>query len=310
MARLVHKQLGGTPIVGFSLAGEESVVAASEYNVCFDVGRAPREIISVDNVCLSHGHMDHAAGVAYYFSQRHFIGNAPGRVIVHRSLAQLIQKLMDIWADIEGHPSPGQVYGVEALEDVPIRRGLLVRPFGVNHGRDSLGYTIIETRHRLKTEFHGKTGPQLVALKREGIEIEDRIEVPILTYTGDTAIGRFLDLDFVRQSAGVLLECTFFDPEHRERARAGRHIHVDDLPQVLSAIPDAEIMLTHLTRRTDLRLAKRLLQRVIKPDDLQRVSFLMERSPQPNSPRATSSSPHTKSDRIETGRRGFRSPLQ
>ena len=125
MARMMHKELGGIRIIGFSLAGEESVVAAPEYNVCFDVGRAPREIISIGNVCLTHGHMDHAAGVAYYFSQRNFIGNAPGRVIVHRSLAQPIQKLMDIWADIEGHPSPGQVYGVEDLEDVSIRRGLL-----------------------------------------------------------------------------------------------------------------------------------------------------------------------------------------
>ena len=34
----------------------------------------------IDNLCLTHGHMDHAAGVAYYLSQRHFVGNSPGRV--------------------------------------------------------------------------------------------------------------------------------------------------------------------------------------------------------------------------------------
>ena len=64
-----------------------------------------------------------------------------------------------------------------------------------------------------------------------------------MTYTGDTAIGRFLDLDFIRKSRAVVLECTFFDPEHVSRARAGRHIHVEDLQRVLTAIPDAEIML-------------------------------------------------------------------
>ena len=66
MGRLVHKTLGRIKILGFSLAGEETVVAVPEYNVCFDIGRAPREVISIDNVCLSHGHMDHAAGVAYW----------------------------------------------------------------------------------------------------------------------------------------------------------------------------------------------------------------------------------------------------
>ena len=278
MGRLVRKDVAGMTILGFSLAGEEAVVAVPEHNVCFDIGRAPREVISIDNICLSHGHMDHAAGVAYYLSQRNFIGNAPGRVIVHRQLAQPIQKLMDVWADIEGHPSPGMVYGVKHLEDVPIRRGMVVRPFDVNHSAHALGFTVVEIRRKLKPEYHGKTGPELVALKREGVEIEDSVEMPLITYTGDTAVGRFLNLDFVRASKAVLLECTFFEPDHVSRARAGRHIHVSDLPQVLSAIPEAEIVLTHLTRRTDLRAAKQVLQGMLSPSDAERVTLLMDRS--------------------------------
>jgi len=281
MGRLVHKQLGSTHLVGFSLAGEETVVAAPEYNVCFDVGRAPRDIISIDNVCLTHGHMDHAAGVAYYLSQRAFVGNSPGRIIVHRQLALPIQRLMDIWSDIEGHPSPGEIYGVEPLEDVSIRRDLLVRPFAVNHGPAALGFTLITVRHKLKPELLGKTGPQLVALKREGVEIQNRVEVPVLTYTGDTAIGRFLDHDFVRNSEALVVECTFFDPEHRTRAQAGRHVHVTDLPRILEAVPEALVMLIHTTRRTDLRTAKRLLDKVIGKEDRDRVTFLMERPPRP-----------------------------
>jgi len=108
MGRLVHKEVGGIRVVGFSLGGEETVVGVPEYSTCFDIGRAPREIISIDNVCLSHGHMDHAAGIAYYFSQRAFLGNSPGRVIAHHGLAPHIQALMAVWADIEGHPSPGR----------------------------------------------------------------------------------------------------------------------------------------------------------------------------------------------------------
>lgn len=279
MGRLMHKALEGIEIVGFSLAGEETVVAAPEYNVCFDVGRAPREIISIDNVCLTHGHMDHAAGIAYYLSQRTFIGNAPGRVIVHRQLAQAIQRLMGVWADIEGHPSPGEICGVEPMQDVPIRRGLLVRPFAVNHAPGALGYTLIETRHKLKPEFHGKTGPELVALKQRGVAIENLAEVPLLTYTGDTAVGRFLGLDFVQRSRVVVLECTFFEREHRSRARAGRHIHVDDLPRILEAIPEGHILLTHLSRRTAIRSAKRMAEQAVSPVGMERVTFLMDRPP-------------------------------
>ncbi len=302
MGRMVSKELDGLKITGFSVAGEESVVAVPELNVCFDIGRAPREVIPIDNVCLSHGHMDHAAGIAYYLSQRAFIGNSPGRIIVDRDLAQPIQKLMDIWGDIEGHPSPGQIYGVTHLEDVPIRRGLLVRAFRVNHSACALGFTLIERRHKLKAEHHGKSGPELVALKQQDVEIEETIERPIVTYTGDTAPGRFLDLDFVRDSQVVLLECTFFEREHRVRARAGRHVHVDDLPEMLSALPGARIVLTHLSRRTDLRTAKQALEKILDPGDLDRVSFLMERParrgyrrrdepPEPGN--STGTAPHT-----------------
>ncbi len=293
MGRLIEKQVDDLRLVGFSLGGEETVIAAPELNVCFDVGRAPREIIAIDNVCLSHGHMDHAAGVAYYLSQRTFVGIAPGRVIVHRGLAQALQKLMDIWGDIEGHPSPGQIIGVEHLEEVPIRRDLFVRAFNVNHCATALGFTVVEKRHKLKVEFQGKTGPELVALKRQGIEIDEHIELPLVTYTGDTAIGRFLELDFVRKTRVLLIECTFFDADHRSRAKAGRHIHVDDFPLVLRAIPDARVVVTHTSRRTDLRQAKRMLERVIPSNDRERVSLFMERPVRPERKASPPPSPVT-----------------
>lgn len=281
MSRLVEKEIGGVKLVGYSVAGEEAVIALPEHNVCFDVGRAPREIISIDNVCLSHGHMDHAAGVAYYFSQRGFVDLPAGQLIVHRALAQAFQRLMDVWSDIERNPSLFKINGVVHLEEVELRRGLFVRAFTTNHTDTSLGFSLIERRHKLKPDLIGKTGPELVALKKQGIAIEDETEIVLATYTGDTALGRFLELDFVKRSQVLLVECTFFDEEHRSRARAGRHIHAEDVPKVCAAVPDAQIVLTHVTRRTDMRLAKRLLQKVLSPQDAERTCFFMDRPPRP-----------------------------
>lgn len=275
----MEKTLDGIKLLGFTLGGEESVIIAPEFGVAFDVGRAPREVIPIENVCITHGHMDHAAGVAYYFSQRGFLGIAGGRVIIHRSLAKYIQQLMAVWAEIERHPSPGVVLGVEHLEDVEIRRGLVVRPFEVNHCPGALGYSLIEKRHKLKGEFLGLTGPELVALKKKGVAIEEHVEITLLTYSGDTAIGKFLDLEFVKNSRAILLECTFFDREHLDRARAGRHVHVNDLPQLFSALPNSQIMLTHTTRRTDMRLNKRIVQKILSPSDMARCSIFMDRLP-------------------------------
>lgn len=70
---------GDFTLQGYSVAGEESVVCVPELDVVFDIGRAPRECLSINHVLLTHGHMDHSAGIGYYFSQRDFQGIAGAR---------------------------------------------------------------------------------------------------------------------------------------------------------------------------------------------------------------------------------------
>ncbi len=276
---MIEKRIGETLLVGYSLAGEETVIAAPELNVCFDIGKAPREVISIDHLCLSHGHPDHAAGLHYYFTQRWFINNSTGTAYVPEYLLRPIQDLMEVWTRIEGRRTEARLVVARPGEDIPTRRDLVLRPFEVNHGVYSLGYSVVEVRHKLKPEFAEKTGPQLVELKKRGIAIENRLEVPLIAYCGDTATGDFLDLDHVRNARVLLMECTFFDEEHSDRARAGKHVHVRDLPQIMSRVRSPHVVLFHVTRRTPIHFARKLLHEVLSPADRERTTFLMDRPP-------------------------------
>ena len=141
---------------------------------------------------------------------------------------------------------------------------------------DGLGYSAIEVRHKLKSEYHDLTGPQLVELKKQGVEITNRVELPLIAYCGDTAPGAFLDLDHVRNAKILLLECTFVEPDHVDRARAGYHMHISDLRGVLPRLNNERILLTHLSRRSVFAEARNLLQREVGAEAEQRVSFLMD----------------------------------
>lgn len=283
-SRLIEKTVGSVLLQGFSLAGEETVITLPELNVAFDVGRAPRELVSIDHVCLSHGHMDHSAGLAYYFSQRAFQGLPPGCVLVHHRLVGAIGDLLQVYGRIEGHVSPGRIVGVDEDEDFTIRRDLVVRPFRVRHGGPSLGFSVIEVRKKLKPEYADLSGQQIVALKKKGETVEYRLEIPRVAYCGDSAVGGYLDLDHVSNAEVVIVECTFFEPDHVERARQGQHTHLDDLPELYERVKSPNVVISHLTRRTGIREAKRMLARVLKPADIQRTIILMDRPPREHRP--------------------------
>lgn len=286
--RLIDKRYGEIRVQGFSAAGEETVVAVPELDLAFDVGRAPREIIPINHICLSHGHMDHAAGVAYYFSQRNFQGAPPGCVLAPHHLVPPLRELMRVWGRIEGHVSPARIVGVDEDEDFQVRRDLVVRPFRVNHPGPSLGFSAIEVRKKLKPEYAEYSGQQLVQLKKEGKTIENRLEVPLVAYSADTAVGPWLDHDHVRNARVLIIECTFFDDDHVDRATKGFHIHVGELPGILERVRNEHVVLMHLTRRTGIAQAKRILAKLIKPVDKERVSLMMD-SPRRNLRRETPS---------------------
>jgi ribonuclease Z len=283
---MIEKTVGDVRLQGFTMAGEETVIVVPEFNVAFDVGRAPREVIGIDHVCLSHGHMDHAAGLAYYFSQRNFQDAPPGTVLVHHGLVQPIRDLLQVWGRIEGHVSPAKIIGVDEDEDVELRRGLVARPFRVRHPGPTLGFSLVDVRRKLKPEYADYSSLQIVELKKQGIAIDYRLEVPRVAYCGDSAIGNYLDYDHVRNAEVLLVECTFFEPDHLERARQGQHTHVTDLPALYERVRSPNVVLVHLTRRTGLGDAKRYLSKVLRPEDQQRTTILMDLPPRkPRPPR-------------------------
>jgi ribonuclease Z len=277
--KLSQLDMGSFSLAGYSVAGEEAIILAPELDCAFDIGKCPREALTVNHVLLTHGHMDHAAGVPYYFAQRAFQGIESGTVVAPLEMVRPLEDLMAAWARVEGH-GPAHAHrfvGVREGQDYEIRRGLLARAFATRHVGACLGYSIIDVRQKLKSQYLGLTGPQIVELKKAGTQITDRVEYPLVAYPGDTAKKNFSDLPFVAQAKVFLLECTFFDAEHVQRARAGRHMHVADLPEVLEGMTNEHIVLVHVTRRTNMVEARKILRKSLRKEILDRITFLMSR---------------------------------
>jgi len=101
--------------------------------------------------------------------------------------------------------------------------------------------------------------------------------VPLVAYMGDTAYGRVFDHPEVQNAELLLTECTFFEKDHKPRAKAGRHLHVDQFVElVLPNLKNQQIILTHVSRRTGIRKAKAILKKRLGEEGMKKILFLMD----------------------------------
>jgi ribonuclease Z len=274
--RFAKLRVGAVHVVGYSVAGEESVVQVPELNVCFDIGRAPYFALTSDIVCITHAHMDHIAGLGYYLSQRNFQGMQPGTVLLPREMERGVDNLLRAWRDVERQGTPYTLVPMSAGQMYEVRRDFGIRAYQTHHGGPSLGYGLISIREKLKPELMGIPGPELVAMKKAGQEIQYRVEVPLVVYLGDTTLGPVFDEPDVRNAETLITECTFYDAEHRTKSKAGRHLHVDQFADVVPRLNNQHIVVTHITRRTSIRRAKHLLRKRVGDEAMKRIEFLMD----------------------------------
>jgi ribonuclease Z len=268
--------LGMYSIIGYSVAGEETVVQVPELNVCFDIGRCPYFALTSDYICLTHGHMDHMAGLPYYLSQRHFQGMKPGTILLPREIEPGMDALLRCWRDVERQGTPYNLVPMAANDLHEVRKDFAIRAVATHHGGASLGYVLISVREKLKAEYFGKPGAELADMRKRGVEIQYRLEVPLVAYLGDTTAGAVFDHPDVQNAEILVTETTFFDSTHKSKAKAGKHMHVDHFVEMLPKLHNKHIIIAHVSRRTSVRRSRNLLRRKIGDEQMQRIHFLMD----------------------------------
>ena len=264
-------------IQGVSVAGEQAVVHVPELDLVFDIGLCPRPVLASPTVALSHTHMDHVAGLPYWFSQR-FFQKMPGtaRCLVHPKMADPLRKMMASWVDLERQRTPHEIVAIEPEGEFQLRPNLVLRAIEVSHTTPALAFVVIERRSKLRPEFHGLSQDRLRELRAGGAEITHTIEIPLVAYTGDTEPGEFLLRDEFTKAKVVISECTFFEDEHRDRARIGKHLHVEDLRPLLEAWTAKDVVIVHVSRRTLMPYARQRLEEVAGADRARSVHLLMD----------------------------------
>src|SRR5439155_12700705 len=139
-------------------------------------------------------------------------------------------------ADLEGAPyNAPSLTGLRADEVAPLqRKDLSVRAFAVTHRIPSLGYTLLQTRRKLKPEYAGVPGAELARLRADGVAVQDEVVEAQLTFIGDCIGQSLYDQAHIWESKIVILEASFLAPGEEALATAKGHTHLHEIAEAVA----------------------------------------------------------------------------
>lgn len=244
--------LAGHRLRAISVGGVETCHALPALDVVFDIGRCPPGAERQGTLLLTHGHMDHAAGVPYYAAARSFAGLPAPRVICPGRAAPALQAVVEAFAALDGDAARCTITAARAGVDVPLGKGAFARPFRSLHRVQTLGYTVFSTKRKLRSDLTGLDQRAVAARAKAGEVVTEVVETPEVCFPGDTRIEVVDREPAVRRARLLLLECTYLgDTAPREAARRG-HVHLDQIAERADLFENEAILLTHFSRRYDV----------------------------------------------------------
>lgn len=247
--KISKRKIGNLLIEGTSVSAYGTAIGFPEMNLCIDIGVCPYSFISYENLLITHGHQDHLLEVSRYVALRNMQKISPPNIYVPKFLLANVKQLLDNWMKLESRKSHAyNLIPVEEGERYNFHGNLYFEPIKVFHSIPTFGYKIYEHRKKLKHEYYGLSGHELVELKKKGVKIEESIWIPLVVHTSDTDKRIFENIDFTGFEY-LILECTFLLPEHEEVATQRKHMHISHIADSLPDIDNPHIILTHFSMR-------------------------------------------------------------
>jgi ribonuclease Z len=258
----VRVNASGIAIEGVSIAGRESFYKLPGFRALLEFGRAPEDTVPYATVCLTHGHLDHAAGLAHHASRRRLERLPAARVFAPEEAVPDLEAWLAFSQRLENVDYGLHLTPVRPGRSVILRNNLELKVLPGRHRVPTVGYLFSEIKRKLKDEFLGLPGQEIAAMRSKGVEVTRREETPLLAYPGDCGPAIFEAAPELFGARVLLIECSFLKPEDRDRARDYEHLHLQDFLERAALFQNEVIVLTHFSQRdrvAEIREALRAL---------------------------------------------------
>ena len=242
--------VGPHSVRGISVGGVYTSLAVPELGIVFDAGASPRSSCAIDTILLSHGHADHIGALPAFLGIRALFGKTrPPRVVMPAEIVEDLTGALAALSRLQRFPLEIDAIGMEPGDELTLHRDLRIRAVRTFHPVPSLAYIVVRRISKLRPDLLGLTGPEIAARRRSGEDVaehEDRLELAYATDTLASVLDHAPDLLAAKT---LIMECTFLDERKTlEAARAGCHIHLNEVIERADQFANERIVLMHFSQ--------------------------------------------------------------
>jgi ribonuclease Z len=247
---LTHLRAGAYTVRGVSVGGVYTSLQVPELGAVFDCGIAPRSFATTEALFLSHGHVDHSGALSSMLGIRALHGQKrPLRVFMPAEIVEPVQATLRAMSAMQHWPFDIEAHGMRPGDQLPLRKDLLVRAVKTYHPVASLAYQFVRRIAKLRPEYHGLAGGEIGARRAAGEDLFDVVDQLELAYATDTLVQVLDHEPSLYRSRVLILECTFLDErKSREAARAGCHVHLDEVIERAEQFENEHLVLMHFSQ--------------------------------------------------------------
>lgn len=266
----------GTKFEGISEGGIRTSIICPSLDFMFDFGFINPDKIHIGKILLSHAHLDHSCGIPYYVSQRSLRKLPIPKIYVPKALEPKLSQILKLYSEIEDFDYECELIGLSHGDRVELKPGYFFKPLPSFHRVPSQGYTVYETKRKLKKEFSSFSSDDIRKSKENCIDPTEEISSPLVSFSGDSKIEYVLENEDVRKSKILFMECTYYcDKRDVSRAREWGHTHFDEIVEHASAFENEAIVLIHPSKRYSYRELNDLLRKKVPNNLKDRISLFL-----------------------------------
>ena len=243
-------QAGKLTLRGVSLGGVYTSIHVPELDLLLDAGVPLKQAAGVSTLLLSHAHADHVGALVTLLGLRGLHAmKRPLKVVMPAEIVDTLRRALAAMSELQRWPLEIEAVGLEPGQEHELRRDLVVRAVRTFHPVPSLGYLIVRRVQKLRPEFGHLPGPEIGRRRQAGEDLFVTAEHHELAYVTDTLVQALDHTPALAAAQVLLVECTFLDGRKSlEDARAGCHVHLDELIARAPTLTTPQLVLMHVSQ--------------------------------------------------------------